>query len=49
MSSNTPAIPQGYSEWLTQLKADIAQSRNRAALAVNAELIQLYGRIGRDI
>jgi predicted nuclease of restriction endonuclease-like (RecB) superfamily len=49
MSSNTPVIPPGYAEWLTQLKADIAQSRNRAALAVNGELIQLYGRIGRDI
>jgi hypothetical protein len=49
MSSNTPAIPPGYSDWLIQLKADIAQSRQRAALAVNGELIQLYGRIGRDI
>jgi predicted nuclease of restriction endonuclease-like (RecB) superfamily len=42
-------IPQGYSDWLTQLKADITQSRQRAVLAVNSELIQLYGRIGRDI
>lgn len=42
-------IPEGYADWLTQLKADITQARQRATLAVNAELVQLYGRIGRDI
>ena len=43
------ALPEGYADWLTQLKGQIAQARQRAALAVNAELVQLYGRIGRDI
>ena len=43
------ALPDGYADWLAQLKAQIAQARQRAALAVNAELVQLYGRIGRDI
>ena len=43
------ALPDGYSDWLAQLKGQIAQARQRAALAVNAELVQLYGRIGRDI
>ena len=43
------AVPEGYADWLIQLKAQIAQARQRAALAVNAELVQLYGRIGRDI
>ena len=43
------APPEGYADWLAQLKGQIAQARQRAALAVNAELVQLYGRIGRDI
>ena len=43
------ALPDGYADWLAQLKGQIAQARQRAALAVNAELVQLYGRIGRDI
>lgn len=49
MSNKISPIPQGYGDWLIQLKADITQSRQRAALAVNSELIQLYGRIGSDI
>ena len=43
------ALPEGYADWLTQLKVDIAQSRQLAALAVNAELVQLYHRIGAEI
>jgi len=42
-------LPEGYADWLAQLKGQIAQARQRAALAVNAELVQLYGRIGQDI
>ncbi|MBK5303666.1 MULTISPECIES: PDDEXK nuclease domain-containing protein [Gammaproteobacteria] len=50
MSKGTiPALPEGYADWLTQLKVDIAQARQRAALAVNAELVQLYHRIGAEI
>ena len=45
----TPAQPDGYADWLKQLKTDIARAQQRAALSVNAELVQLYGRIGRDI
>jgi predicted nuclease of restriction endonuclease-like (RecB) superfamily len=44
-----PVLPEGYADWLTQLKGDIAQARQRAALAVNAELVQLYHRIGAEI
>lgn len=47
--ATTPALPEGYADWLTQLKGDITQSRQRAALAVNAELLQLYHRIGIEI
>lgn len=42
-------LPVGYADWLAQLKGQITQARQRASLAVNAELVQLYGRIGRDI
>ncbi|NMY07740.1 DUF1016 domain-containing protein [Pseudomonas veronii] len=50
MSMGTiPALPKGYADWLTQLKGDITQARQRAALAVNAELVQLYLRIGIEI
>ena len=45
----TPALPAGYADWLKQLKTDISRAQQRAALSVNAELVQLYGRIGRDI
>jgi len=48
--SPAPLVPpEGYADWLAQLKGQIAQARQRAALAVNAELVQLYGRIGHDI
>ena len=43
------ALPDGYADWLNQLKQDIAKAQQRAALAVNAELVGLYARIGRDI
>ena len=45
----TPALPEGYADWLKQLKIDIARAQQRATLSVNTELVQLYGRIGRDI
>ena len=49
-AGSTPlALPEGYADRLAQLKSQIAQARQRAALAVNAELVQLYGCIGRDM
>jgi predicted nuclease of restriction endonuclease-like (RecB) superfamily len=44
-----PAAPDGYPVWLADLKTRIREARLRASLAVNAELISLYWRIGRDI
>lgn len=41
--------PDGYTEWLTDLKTRIHASQQRATLAVNRELIHLYWQIGRDI
>ncbi len=42
-------IPADYSIWLESVKSRIQSARSRAALAVNAELIQLYHSIGSDI
>ena len=44
-----PPIPADYPAWLADLKTRIRETRLRAALAVNSELIGLYWRIGRDI
>mgnify|MGYP000027920037 CR=1 FL=1 len=49
----TPAAltkrPPGYAEWLTDLKSRIHAAQQRAALAVNRELLQHYWQLGRDI
>jgi hypothetical protein len=42
-------VPADYASWLADIKRCVADARQRAALAVNAELILLYWRIGRDI
>lgn len=42
-------LPAKYPVWLQELKSEISHARQRAALAVNSELVQLYGRIGRGI
>jgi predicted nuclease of restriction endonuclease-like (RecB) superfamily len=42
-------MPAGYGDWLAELKTRIRDTRLRASLSVNAELIGLYWRIGRDI
>lgn len=44
----TPA-PAGYADWLAELKARIHTAQQRAALAVNRELVLLYWQIGHDI
>jgi predicted nuclease of restriction endonuclease-like (RecB) superfamily len=41
--------PTGYADWLQDLKARIHSAQQRAALAVNRELVLLYWQIGRDI
>ncbi len=47
-ASLTPP-PQGYAEWLADLKSRIHSAQQRATLAVNRELVLLYWQIGRDI
>jgi predicted nuclease of restriction endonuclease-like (RecB) superfamily len=41
--------PEGYADWLTDLKDRIHSAQQRATLAVNRELVLLYWQIGRDI
>lgn len=41
--------PEGYSDWLVELKGRIHNAQLRATLAVNRELVTLYWQIGRDI
>lgn len=52
-SQQTPVAladaPQGYAQWLAELKNRIHTAQQRAALAVNHELVLLYWQIGRDI
>jgi len=47
-TSLTPA-PEGYGDWLAELKHRIHHSQQSATLAVNRELISLYWQIGTDI
>jgi predicted nuclease of restriction endonuclease-like (RecB) superfamily len=54
MARQTPTTvlataPPGYAEWLADVKARIHAAQQRAALAVNRELLALYWRLGRDI
>ena len=46
--SLTPA-PEGYADWLADLKGRIHTAQQRATLAVNRELVLLYWQIGKDI
>lgn len=42
-------LPPDYAAWLTELKTRIHSAQQRAALAVNRELVLLYWQIGQDI
>lgn len=48
-ATTSPAAPQGHAEWLAPFGGQVAEVRQRAALAVNAEWMRLYGRIGSEI
>lgn len=43
------ATPDRYADWLRDLKTRIHSAQQRAALAVNREMVLLYWKIGRDI
>jgi predicted nuclease of restriction endonuclease-like (RecB) superfamily len=41
--------PEGYADWLAELKTRIHSAQQRATWAVNRHLVLLYWQIGRDI
>jgi len=43
------SAPEGYSDWLADLKNRIHSAQQRASLAVNRELVTLYWQIGHEI
>jgi len=47
--SQATMLPAGYAEWIADVKLRIRAAQQRAALAVNKEMLQLYWQIGRDI
>lgn len=52
MSDKVPALiqpPDGYADWLADLKVRIHAAQQRAVLTVNTELLRLYWQVGRDI
>ena len=53
MSTDKPvqltAAPEGYADWLSELKTQIHEAQQRAAQAVNLELVSLYWKIGQAI
>jgi predicted nuclease of restriction endonuclease-like (RecB) superfamily len=46
---NDMILPADYQDWVKMLKNRIQAAQQRAVLAVNQELLQLYWQIGRDI
>jgi len=49
MSDSKSTIPRDYADWLASLKSRISGVQQRAVLAVNQELMQLYHQIGTEI
>ncbi|MDR2565431.1 MAG: PDDEXK nuclease domain-containing protein [Bifidobacteriaceae bacterium] len=50
ISSRTlEAMPAGYAEWLADLKTRVRATQLRIVRAANAEVVELYWSIGRDI
>lgn len=53
MNEDTPVqlipAPQGYADWLSELKNQIHLAQQRASQAVNLELVSLYWAIGHSI
>jgi hypothetical protein len=52
MPDKVPALthpPEGYADWLADLKARTHAAQQRAALALNIGLLRLYWQIARDI
>ncbi|HAM34746.1 MAG TPA: DUF1016 domain-containing protein [Elusimicrobia bacterium] len=48
-AAQLPGLPQGYPEFLEDLKSRIRAAQVKAALSVNREMVLLYWGIGQDI
>lgn len=42
-------MPEGYAEWLANLKRRVSAAQQRAALAVNTEQLRLYWHVGNEL
>ena len=49
LAPTSSLLPTGYAEWLVELKTRVRSAQLKAAVSVNAEMIQLYWDIGRAI
>ncbi|WP_386688519.1 YhcG family protein [Lonepinella sp. MS14437] len=49
MNTQDHPLPSDYTQWLSQIKQQVSQARQRAVLAVNTELVCLYWQIGQEI
>lgn len=52
MTEQAPSLtprPEGYADWLAEVKQRVHQAQQRAARKVNSELVTLYWGIGNDI
>jgi predicted nuclease of restriction endonuclease-like (RecB) superfamily len=47
--ASLPYRPDGYADWLLEVKARVQAAQQRAAFAVNQELLARYWQLGRDI
>jgi len=45
----TTNFPEGYADWLKDLKSRIRAAQQKAVLAAKSQMILLYWQIGRDI
>lgn len=43
------ALPVDYIHWLSAIKTRVVAARSRAVLAANAEMVQFYWQVGREI
>jgi predicted nuclease of restriction endonuclease-like (RecB) superfamily len=49
MTKSLQAPPEGYVEWLAEVKQRVHAAQQRAVLAVNRELLRLYWQLGKDL
>ena len=49
MTETVLALPDGYAEFLTGLKACVRDAQIRVQRVVNTQLIELYWNLGREI